>query len=132
MKSPVVTVGPEAPIEQAAKLMTKHHIGGLPVVSHGELAGIITESDIFRALSSLLAGHGNSARITFDITGDRDVLSHLVQRTREMDLKLRSFLTFEDGERLLAVARVRGDRVSEFIDELWESGQPVVNIIRLT
>lgn len=46
----VITVAPNAPLEEAATLMLEHKIGGLPVVnSENELEGVITESDIFRA-----------------------------------------------------------------------------------
>ncbi|HUS16912.1 MAG TPA: CBS domain-containing protein, partial [Chloroflexia bacterium] len=45
------TVTPDTPVAQAARLMLKHKIGGLPVVDEsGTLLGIITESDIFRLL----------------------------------------------------------------------------------
>ena len=47
----VVTVPPEMPVTEAATLMLDKRIGGLPVVDKGEgLIGIITETDIFRAL----------------------------------------------------------------------------------
>lgn len=47
----VVTVPPEMPVTEAATLMIDKRIGGLPVVDKGEgLIGIITETDIFRAL----------------------------------------------------------------------------------
>lgn len=42
------TVGPDEPIQQAAKRMIALHVSGLPVVSDGQVVGIITESDIFR------------------------------------------------------------------------------------
>lgn len=131
MKSPVVTVGIDDPIEKAAQLMTRHHIGSLVVLSGGKLAGIITESDIFRALALLLTGHGNSVRIMFDITKGEDVLGYLVARTRELELDLRSFLTFENDDRLMAVARIRGVGVDAFVEELWDSGQSVVNVVHL-
>lgn len=44
-----VTVSPDDTIGRAAELLLKYMIGGLPVLDHqGKLAGIITESDIFR------------------------------------------------------------------------------------
>lgn len=46
-----VTIRPDATIQQAAKLMLEHKIGGLPVVDNDRLVGIITESDIFRILA---------------------------------------------------------------------------------
>jgi acetoin utilization protein AcuB len=51
----VVTVSPEMPITQAAALMVNRRIGGLPVMDANEgLVGIITETDVFRALVSSL------------------------------------------------------------------------------
>lgn len=50
MTAKVVTVTPETPLWQAAELMLKHKIGGLPVVEGGEVVGMITESDIFKLL----------------------------------------------------------------------------------
>ena len=48
MHQPVITVGPDATIAEAADLMLRHKIAGLPVVEHGKVIGILTESDIFR------------------------------------------------------------------------------------
>lgn len=49
MSTGVVTVGPDAPIGEAARLMLQHRISGLPVVdAHGTLAGIVTEGDLLR------------------------------------------------------------------------------------
>lgn len=43
------TIAPDATIGEAAQLMLKNMISGLPVVDdEGQLIGIITESDIFR------------------------------------------------------------------------------------
>lgn len=131
MNSPVISVSPDDPVEKAARLMTRHHIGSLVVLSGGRLAGIITESDIFRALAQLLTGSGNSTRIMFDISKGEDALLYLVGKTKAHGLTLRSFLTFQDGERLMAVARIRGVGLKGFMDELWESGLVVVNVVHL-
>jgi len=49
MSRNVITVGPEAPILEAAKLMGEHSIGGLPVIdSQGALVGIVSEHDLLR------------------------------------------------------------------------------------
>lgn len=44
------TISPEAALSEAAKIMLQHKISGLPVVENDILMGIITESDIFRAV----------------------------------------------------------------------------------
>jgi acetoin utilization protein AcuB len=45
-----ITVKSMTTIARAAQIMLEHKIGGLPVVDHDKLVGIITESDIFRML----------------------------------------------------------------------------------
>ena len=43
-----LTIGPEATIGEAARLMLENKVSGLPVVDEeGKILGIITESDIF-------------------------------------------------------------------------------------
>ncbi len=49
MSKKVVTVTPSTDVRDAAKLLLKHKIGGLPVVRGETLVGIITETDILRA-----------------------------------------------------------------------------------
>jgi len=48
-----VVVRATAPIEQAAELMDRHHITGLPVVDHtGSLVGVVSQTDLVRARST--------------------------------------------------------------------------------
>jgi CBS domain-containing protein len=54
MKTPVVTVSPSATYEEAAKILYKHKISGMPVVNErGALVGIVSEKDLFRAMYPL-------------------------------------------------------------------------------
>ena len=47
----VITIAPDVSIVDAAEMMLKHKVSGLPVMTKdGALAGILTESDIFRVL----------------------------------------------------------------------------------
>lgn len=47
MKDPI-TVKPDTPVDDVARLLVEHRIGGVPVVSdRGELIGIVTETDLF-------------------------------------------------------------------------------------
>ena len=66
MHQPVITVGPDTPVEYAANLMAENAIGCLPVVNdaeNGRLVGIITESDLFHALVRLLGTQEPSTRL---------------------------------------------------------------------
>jgi CBS domain-containing protein len=51
MSSPAVTVAPEQPVSQAAAVTVERRVGRLPVVSGGELVGIVTRSDLVRAFA---------------------------------------------------------------------------------
>lgn len=54
MTRDVTTVSPDTPIVEAASLMVKHNVSGLPVINgNGKLAGIVTESDFLRPVGSL-------------------------------------------------------------------------------
>jgi CBS domain-containing protein len=61
MHRDVVTVTPDTPLEQAAALLARHKIGGLPVVGDkGEVVGVITETDMLVALMEALATRGGA------------------------------------------------------------------------
>jgi CBS domain-containing membrane protein len=48
MKTDVVTVTPDAPLREAAKLMLERKIGCLVVVEGRKIVGILTESDFVK------------------------------------------------------------------------------------
>jgi CBS domain-containing protein len=50
MSREIFQMGPEDSVEEAAAIMTRHHINRLPVVEDGRLVGIITRGDIITGL----------------------------------------------------------------------------------
>ena len=53
MSSPVVTISPDVTIEEASTLMVKNRIKKLPVVKDGRLLGIVSATDLIRAVPKL-------------------------------------------------------------------------------
>jgi CBS domain-containing protein len=51
----VVTVAPDAEIRQAAHIMREQRIGALPVVRAGRVVGMLTATDLVRAVIDLLS-----------------------------------------------------------------------------
>ncbi|HSN74719.1 MAG TPA: CBS domain-containing protein [Anaerolineae bacterium] len=45
-----ISLSPDTPISEAARLLVEHKIGGLPIVVDGRLVGIITTSDLLETL----------------------------------------------------------------------------------
>lgn len=50
MSTPVVSVGAGAELEEAARVMADKKLGSLPVVDHGRIVGIVTETDVLRRI----------------------------------------------------------------------------------
>jgi len=51
MEKKVVTINSTSTLGQLYKIMAENGIGGVPVVDYEELLGIITESDLLRAIA---------------------------------------------------------------------------------
>jgi CBS domain-containing protein len=56
MSSPAVSVDPGASVQTAARLMAERKIGCLPVLEHGRLVGIVTETDVLGYFATLPEG----------------------------------------------------------------------------
>jgi acetoin utilization protein AcuB len=97
MHQPVITVGPDTPVEYAANLMAENAIGCLPVVNdeeNGRLVGMITESDLFHALVQLLGAREPSTCLRLLLKGsDPTVLGQVLLRLGEHHIHLAGLLT---------------------------------------
>ena len=56
MSTPALTIGADASVQEAAKLLLKNRVGCLPVLDGGRIAGIVTTSDLLRAIAGPAAG----------------------------------------------------------------------------
>jgi CBS domain-containing protein len=66
MTRTVVTIAPDARLEEAARLLREHHVSGLPVVAPPHrVVGVLSERDIVRALDRATGVH--SARGLLDL-----------------------------------------------------------------
>jgi acetoin utilization protein AcuB len=102
------TVQESDTLEAAASLMLKEKISGVPVMDGDFLVGIITESDLFRALCGMLGIGERGARVVMTVRDDADLLQNV--RGRLNGLAMRSLVTVHDPKRNVwdVVMRVRG------------------------
>jgi hypothetical protein len=67
-----LSVSPSDGVEKAAHLMVTNKFGSLPVVEDGKLRGIITATDLLRALQALL-GNDGTVRIDLNLDGSGEI-----------------------------------------------------------
>ncbi len=77
MTKKVVTIAEDLPVEEAGRIMADRKIGGLPVIKGGKLVGIVTETDLFRALLQLLGGRRSGVRVTVQIPGAKGTFTKI-------------------------------------------------------
>jgi acetoin utilization protein AcuB len=129
-RDPHVTA-PDAPIESAARLMRDHKIGALPVVSQQVLVGIITESDIFRAMVEVFEAPDRAVRITFSLSTGEDVLPLVADIARRRDMRVTSFMALPRHEPPVCVVQMAGNRIEETLEDVWKSRHRVMNVVQL-
>lgn len=131
MTKDVITVSPDALLEEAAMLMREKKVSALVVVKDKKLVGIITESNIFDAFIDLLGFKEPGSRITIeaeDIPGAMAGISKV-------------FSTFNSNITHIAVYRGRTGRsdvvirtnslnTEEIEKKLTENGYRIVHITK--
>jgi acetoin utilization protein AcuB len=130
MSAAVRTVGPDTPIEDAARLLHLHKIGALPVVARNGLVGIVTEADVFRAFREITGAGEPGVRITFDVTDGEDVIGEVLALGRRHGLVSASVFVMHHDHRRIAAARLLGSAVDGFVEEIWRSGHRVLALLR--
>jgi acetoin utilization protein AcuB len=126
-----LTVTPDTPIEEAARLMRNRKIGALPVVLDGKLVGIITESDIFRAFASIFSSPQPGVRIKLAVARFEDVFGLIAELTAGHEVHVLNLFTYIQGDMSVCVVRLAGGGTEAIIDAIWKSHHRVLNVVRL-
>ena len=117
MKSPVVLVGPEESLRQAAQVMQEHGIGAVVVEQSDQVVGILTERDVMHAAAQM--GDVEKARVGDHMSAPVVTASPnwdvTVAATEMSDRRIRHLVVLEAG-RALGVLSVR-DVMSVFLPE---------------
>lgn len=124
------SVEPDAPIENAGVIMRDRRIGAVPVVEGKKLVGIITETDVFRALIEVLGLKIEGTRIAVELGKNPqdfyDLMALIGESGRAM-LSIVQYPTYS-REKTLIVLRVEGTETEEVVQKLWEKKYRVVRV----
>lgn len=98
MRPPVATVPPDYPLEEAARLMVRHNLSGLPVVApDGRLVGIVTRSDIFACFAEALGADTLAIRVTVRVPDRPGELAKLAGRVAAVGGNICSVVSHAPG-----------------------------------
>jgi acetoin utilization protein AcuB len=123
-----ITVSSTDVLEQAALLITKHKIGGMPVLEDGKLVGIITVVDILEAFVDIMGVLGSSSRLDVRLGESRDAFQQVSRIIRDHDGEIISvgILSQESAERIYSF-RIEKCDTEPLRQALEEQGHKVVS-----
>ncbi|HZG63512.1 MAG TPA: CBS and ACT domain-containing protein [Rubrobacteraceae bacterium] len=140
MTREVITTDPEDSIENAAQVMYEHKIQSLPVVTEGpvvdegsavaeeELLGIVTSSDVMRALVTFVGLPEPGSRIEVQASNKAGALAEVAEKIQDLEVDIVSVLSAPDwsssGKRTLMFQLVTTDP-SSVIQSLKTDGYEV-------
>jgi acetoin utilization protein AcuB len=94
MPSRLFTIVPDATVEKAAAVMMKHNISALPVVNpQGDLEGIITKGDVFRAFVSISGIYQGDLAMGFELEDRPGSIKEITDVIRAHGGRISSILT---------------------------------------
>jgi acetoin utilization protein AcuB len=131
MTKPVVTLTPHMLLDEAANLLVKHKIGGLPIVEDGKLVGIITAIDMLRAFGQVLGtAEEGVSRIDLAFNGNSFDLAMIAQLIGLSSGELLGMGTYDGGNRggRVFYVRVRSEDARGIADMLTENNFNVIAI----
>lgn len=111
MTDKLITVTPDTPLEEAARVMADNKIGGLPVVEGDKLVGIITETDIFKVFLELLGAREKGLRLTVQIPERKGEMARITTEIARLGGNILALGSFLGDDPTTAVVTVKVEDV---------------------
>jgi acetoin utilization protein AcuB len=108
MVHPVITVGPECPLQDAAQILIEKKIGCLPVMRANDMVGIITETDIMRVLVGMLGGGLPGIHFIVRLKNEPGALAAVLAAVAKAGGNTVSVVTFRPSDSGMGEAAIKG------------------------
>lgn len=127
MTSPVISMQFDETIEEAAMLMEEHRISGVPVLDGTKLVGILTITDLMRAITTSMGLREGGNRVTIRLPDKPGVMANVAQYAPPSNVvAVNTIGGAREGSRILVV-RVTGDESEKFGERLRAGGLDVID-----
>lgn len=130
MTRQVYTVTENTPLEEAARIMADHKIGGLPVLRDGVIVGIITETDLFKIFLELMGAREAGVRVTALVADQPGRLAKITQMIAGLEgniIALGTFLGDDPSNRMITL-KVTGIEEGKFRTEIDPLVEKLIDI----
>lgn len=131
MTKEVITISPDALLEEAAVLMRDNKISTLAVVKDNRLVGIITESDIFDAFIDLLGFRDIGSRITVQAQDAPGALADITAIFKDLDLNITHIAVYRGSAGFSdVVIRTNTINTDVLVKRLEDQGYKIDSLLR--
>ena len=128
----VHTVEADRPVERAARLLTEHRIGCLPVIEDGVVIGLITETDLLQSYQEMLGLPVEGVRVTVRMPNQPGEFAKLTQVLVDNQWGVMGIGTFPSPRRqgfydaVLKIPNQTADTVKDAFSQI--SSQEVIDL----
>jgi acetoin utilization protein AcuB len=128
----VHTIDPDRTVERAARMMTQHKVGCLPVIEDGVVLGILTETDLLHSYQEMLGLPAEGVRLTMRMPNEKGELTKLMNVVAEQGWGIMGIGTFPSPrhagyyDMVLKIPEVKSDEVKAVVERI--PGQELIDI----
>jgi acetoin utilization protein AcuB len=128
----VYTVDPERTVERAARIMSEHKVGCLPVIENDVVVGIISEVDLLRSYQEMLGLPADGVRVTMRMPDTEGQFAKITSVISKQGWGIMGIGSFPSPRRegywdmVLKIADVSKEDVEKALSQV--EGQQIVDI----
>jgi acetoin utilization protein AcuB len=126
MKTKILTISPDTPIEKAIAIAQKNKVGSLPVVEGDKVVGILTTNDVFYKIINPLFGIGQKGtRIVIHGAGKADKMQEILAFIKKTDLEVKTYWIPPQDDRQDLILHIDVDDATPIMEQLRSIGYAV-------
>ena len=131
-KKNLITISSDKLMEDAADMMLRHDIGCLPVVDNGELVGILTQNDLFKAFLGILGYNRKGSRIDVHVPDTLGVLGEVSKVFVANNANITNFTVYRNNDDTTADLILRSDllETDQLVEDLNNNGFKVNSVMK--